>query len=161
MPLIEWRDEYRTGIGGVDYEHEELIRQINAVYDAVENRGEREHVIDSLGEIYGSIAAHFALEEQLMLRHRYEHYPEHRADHNRLLDDIRDITEEFERSVELDDDRLRQKLADWFQQHFKTHDSRLHKMSGMREHEPVSQSTMKGLIRNAKNRLLGYRDASR
>ena len=138
-----------------------MIRQINAVYAAIENRGEREQVIDSLGEIYGSIAAHFALEEQLMLRHRYERYAEHRADHNRLLDDIRDIAEAFERTVALDDAGLRRRLTDWFQQHFKTHDSRLHKMSGMRAHEPVSQSTLRGMIRHAKNRLLGRTDARR
>lgn len=157
MSLIEWRQEYCTGIEGVDFEHEQLIRQINEVYELIENSGDRVQVIDSLGEIYGSISAHFALEEQMMLRHDYDHYPQHRADHERLLDDIRDITEEFEQSVSLDDARLKQKLADWFQLHFKTHDSRLHNLAGMRSHEPVSNSTLKHLIQNAKNKLL-FRD---
>ena len=31
MALIEWREEYKTGIAGVDYEHEELINLINSV----------------------------------------------------------------------------------------------------------------------------------
>ncbi|TNF86787.1 MAG: hemerythrin-like metal-binding protein [Gammaproteobacteria bacterium] len=107
MSLIEWREEYCTGIEGVDFEHEELIRQINEVYKLIENQVDKGLVIDCLGEIYGSISAHFALEEQMMLRHDYDHYPQHRADHERLLDDIRDITEEFEQSVTLDDDRLK------------------------------------------------------
>ena len=154
MSLIEWREEYCTGIDGVDFEHEQLIRQINEVYKLIGNQVDKDLVIDCLGEIYGSISAHFALEEQMMLRHDYDHYPQHRADHERLLDDIRDITEEFEQSVTLDDDRLKQKLADWFQVHFKTHDSRLHGMAGMRLHEPVSRSTLKSMIRNAKNKLL-------
>ena len=66
MALLEWRDEFCTGIKGVDYEHEALIRQINAVYAMIADSGERELIIDSLGEIYGSISAHFALEEQMM-----------------------------------------------------------------------------------------------
>lgn len=154
MALIEWRDEYCTGFKGVDYEHEELIRQINSVYEMTQGSTSKELVLDSLGEIYGSISAHFALEEQLMLRHEYDHYPEHRADHERLLDVIRDITDEFENSTRLDDAKLQQKLVDWFQIHFKTHDSRLHKLAAMRDHEPVNQSTLKTLIKNAKDRLL-------
>jgi hemerythrin-like metal-binding protein len=157
MALIEWRDEYRTGIEGVDFEHETLIDQINATYALVEKQADRELVIDALGEIYGSISAHFALEEQMMLRHDYVNYREHKADHGRLLDDIRDITDEYEKSLELDDSAFRQKLADWFQVHFRTHDSRLHNLEGMRAHEPVSQSTLKALIQNAKNKLLQRR----
>lgn len=154
MALIEWRDDYRTGIVGVDYEHEELIRQINEVYGLIEDSADKEDVIDGLGEIYGSISAHFALEEQMMIRHTYERYREHKADHDRLLDEIREITEEFEKSTSLDQAAFKQKLTDWFQIHFKTHDSRLHNMASMRQHEPVGQSTLRGLIRHAKNKLL-------
>jgi hemerythrin-like metal-binding protein len=154
MALIEWREEFCTGIKGVDYEHQELIRQINTVYELVEERADKPLVIDSLGEIYGSISAHFALEEQMMKRHGYDHYQQHKADHERLLDDIRDITDEFEKSIDLDDAKFKQKLTDWFQLHFKTHDSRLHKLAAMRSHEPVSQSTLKTLIQHAKNKLL-------
>lgn len=154
MALIEWRDEYCTGIKGVDFEHEALINQINSIYQLVRNQADKDLVIDSLGEIYGSISAHFALEEQMMLRHNYDHYQQHRADHERLLDDIRDITEEFENSVKLDEAEFQQKLANWFQLHFKTHDSRLHNLASMRSHQAVSRSTLKTLIRNAKNKLL-------
>lgn len=154
MALIEWRDEYRTGVDGVDFEHQELIEQINRVYEMIENQADKDMVIDSLGDIYGSISAHFALEEQMMVRHDYDRYAQHKADHDRLLDDIRDITEEFEASVRLDRSAFQKKLTDWFQIHFKTHDSRLHSLSGMQEHEPVSGSTLKNLVQNAKKRLL-------
>ena len=154
MALLEWRDDFRTGIDGVDYEHENLVRQINSVYSMIGDRSDRERVVDSLGEIYGSISAHFALEEQMMARHGYPDYPEHKADHDRLLDDIRDITEEFEASTQLDEAAFKRRLGDWFQLHFKTHDARLHRMKGMREHDTVNQSTLRTLIQNAKNRLL-------
>jgi hemerythrin len=154
MALLEWREEFCTGFDGVDFEHESLIRQINSVYALISDRADRELVIDSLGEIYGSISTHFALEEQMMKRHQYVAYHEHRADHERLLDEIRDITDEFESTSQLDDARLARKLGDWFQLHFKTHDSRLHKLAEMRQHETVSQPTLKTLIQNAKKRLL-------
>jgi hemerythrin-like metal-binding protein len=154
MALLEWRKEYCTGIKGVDYEHESLIHQINAVYALITDGAERDLVIDSLGEIYGSISAHFALEEQMMIRHGYVDYQQHKADHDRLLDEIRDITEEFEATEQLDDAAFTRKLTDWFKLHFQTHDASLHKLASMRSHVNVSQSTLKALIQNAKNRLL-------
>ena len=154
MALIEWRKEFCTGMPGVDYEHEKLIEQVNSVYAMIDNKADKESVIDSLGDIYGSISAHFALEEQMMEKHGYDQYKEHQADHERLLDDIRDITDEFEDATELDEQKLKQRLNDWFQSHFKTHDSRLHKLANLAAHDQVDESTMKSLIRKAKNTLL-------
>jgi len=154
MALIEWREEFCTGVAGVDHEHEELINEINSIYALIDNKVDKEKVIDSLGDIYGSISAHFALEEQMMERHNYDHFKEHQADHERLLDDIQDITEDFESATELDAEKFKQKLNDWFQVHFKTHDSRLHGLAHLINHQVVCESTMKTMIRNAKNAFL-------
>ncbi len=159
MALIKWRDEFCTGISGVDYEHRQLIEQINSVYALIESSSEeiqvdREKVIDSLGDIYGSISSHFALEERMMERHGYDQYETHQQDHERLLDDIRDITEEFETTTELDKQKFKQRLEDWFQLHFKTHDSRLHNLANLGSHDKVSGPTMKSMIHKAKKALL-------
>ncbi len=159
MALIEWREEFCTGVAGVDYEHEELINKINEIYALIDDRANTENVIDKMGDIYGSISAHFALEEQMMEKHGYDHFKEHQADHERLLDEIQDITEEFESAdfastSELDTDKFKQKLNDWFQLHFSTHDARLHGLAHLINHAPVCESTMKTMIQNAKNALL-------
>ena len=154
MALIEWREEFCTGMPGVDYEHEQLIEQVNSIYAMIDDKADKDSVIDSLGDIYGSISAHFALEEQMMEKHGYDQYREHQADHERLLDDIRDIADEYENATELDDQKFKQRLNDWFQLHFKTHDSRLHKLANLVSHDQVDESTMKSLIRKAKNTLL-------
>ena len=155
MVLIEWRQEFCTGINGVDFEHEQLINRINAVYALIEGKADKQLVVDGLGDIYGSISAHFALEERTMRNHDYDHYKVHKADHERLLDEIGDITDDFENSNELDALVFKQKLANWFQVHFKTHDSRLHTLAKLPQHEAVDGKTLKTLIQNAKNKLLG------
>lgn len=157
MSLIEWREEFCTGVAGVDYEHQELIKQINAIYAMIDDKSDRENIIDALGDIYGSISAHFALEEQMMERHKYDHFKEHQADHEHLLNDIQDISDAYEKSTKLDDDRFKQQLNDWFKIHFATHDSRLHALAHLINHEVVCESTMKTMIQNAKNALLGRR----
>ncbi len=159
MALIEWRKEFCTGVAGVDYEHEELINEINEIYKLIDDKADRENVIDKLGDIYGSISAHFALEEQMMEKHGYDHFKEHQADHERLLDEIQEITEEFESADpesggELDATSFKQKLNDWFQLHFSTHDARLHGLAHLIDHAPVCESTMKTMVQNAKKALL-------
>ena len=153
MALLEWRDEYRTGIRGVDFEHETLIARINEVYELIETSAARTDVVDSLDEIYGAIAAHFALEEQMMRRANYAEYREHQADHERLLDEIREITDDYERSENLNRAVFQSRLHDWFQNHFSSFDARLHSMSGMQQHDPVSASTLRGMIDYAKQKF--------
>lgn len=126
MALIEWREEYSTGNSGVDYEHKQLIELINSVYEMLEDSSDKDAVISCLGNIYGSISSHFALEEKWMELNQYDHYIEHRNDHNRLLDDLGAITDEFEASQKFDPEVLQHRLNQWFLVHFKTHDSRLH-----------------------------------
>ena len=154
MALIEWRDEFCTGMPGVDHEHKQLIEQVNAIYTLIDGKADKDSVIDGLGDIYGSISAHFALEEQMMERHGYDQYEQHRADHERLLDDIRDITDEFEQAAELDEDTFKQRLNDWFQLHFQTHDSRLHNLAQLAEHDRIDEGRLMIMIRNAKNAFL-------
>ena len=90
----------------------------------------------------------------MMEKHDYEHFKEHQADHERLLDEIQEITEEFESASGLDTDKFKQKLNDWFQLHFSTHDARLHRLAHLIDHAPVCESTMKSMIQSAKNALL-------
>jgi len=157
MTSIEWRNEYRTGIDGVDYEHEQLILQINRLLELIASRAERERVLDGLGDIYGSIAAHFALEEQTMQRRGYDAYLEHRADHERLLDDIRELADDYEAAAQIDEHEFGERLAAWFQHHFQTHDARLHRLVGGDVHRPESHSAMRRMIRDAKRKLLDRR----
>lgn len=159
MELIKWHKEFCTGVPSVDYEHKELINEINEIYTLIDDNTDKESVLDKLGDIYGNISAHFALEEQMMEKHHYEHFKEHQADHERLLDEIQDISEEFESTnfesaSALDAAQFKQKLNDWFQVHFSTHDARLHGLAQLIDHTPVCESTMKTMIQNAKKVLL-------
>ena len=90
-------------------------------------------------------------QNQKLKKYGYDQYEEHKADHERLLDEICDITEEFENSSKLNDQKFKKNLNDWFQVHFKTYDSRLHRLANLMEHDKVDKSTLKGIMKNAKN----------
>ena len=124
MALIEWRDEFKIGIEEVDFEHQELINLINESYHQAKQDGSTMAVLDSLGEIFSNISAHFALEEKVMRDLNYDQYDDHKEDHEDLLDSIRDIMDD---ASKMDEEHFGQQLKEWFINHFSTKDARLHK----------------------------------
>ncbi len=131
MTFIRWKAEYSLGIPSADAEHRELIELLNEIYEELLRTGAGESATqDFLGELYAKISAHFALEEKLMRDYRYDGYREHKADHERLLNEIRDLMDEYEDSKELDAEAFSSKLDAWFSNHFRTMDARLHQRLG-------------------------------
>ena len=131
MALVEWKDEFKVGIASVDHEHRHLIGLINSLHAGLAARPAKEAVSSVLGEIYAKIAAHFALEERVMRERRYDQYDDHKADHERLLDEIRDIMDRFEADAYFNyETALATELRDWFALHFRTKDARLHHAIG-------------------------------
>ena len=127
MSLIDWKEEFSLGIASVDLEHRELINLINDVHAMMGEGGGHDRVVASLGEILAQISAHFALEERFMRNTRYAGYPAHKADHEALLDELRDIMDRVEDDGRYDEERLSRELGTWFTEHFRTHDAKLHR----------------------------------
>ncbi len=128
MALIAWRKEFETGIAEVDHEHRELVALINRLADDLAAGADKERVQAFLGEVFARIAAHFALEESVMRKHGYDEYEAHKAEHESLLDEIRDIMDAAEAGFS---ETLSATVGDWFVGHFKTKDARLHRKLGV------------------------------
>lgn len=131
MQLLEWKDEYSLGIPEVDYEHRELITLINDLLLQLPGNGTSTGITDLLGEIYARIALHFALEEKIMRNQNYDQLVQHKADHDRLLNEIRDVMDEYENSVNIDTENFAARLDRWFSEHFRTMDARFHRHLGV------------------------------
>jgi hemerythrin len=134
MALLQWREHYSVGIESVDHEHRELIDLINRLHDEVATTCSRDTIEAFFGDLFRGISAHFALEERFMREHRYRHLLQHKADHERLLDDIRDIMELARENETIDQSALASRLDAWFSRHFETHDAALHKVLGTHPH---------------------------
>ncbi len=135
MVLIEWRDEFATGERALDHEHKELIDLINGLYGSLRAKraGARE-VGEFLGEINARISAHFALEERMMRSAGHAGYDAHKQDHERLLDDIREIMIANDAGAYADfAEILARHLTGWFTTHFATFDAELHGELRVRE----------------------------
>jgi hemerythrin len=130
MGLLHWEKRYSVGIEAVDHEHRELVDLVNRLYDEARARGSKIAVLGFFGDLFKAISAHFALEERFMRERGYDQLMQHKNDHERLLDEIRDIMEDYETTDLFDEQLLAQRLDAWFSRHFETHDARLHHALG-------------------------------
>jgi len=128
VALITWDDSMKVGIPSVDHEHEALIKEINAIGDVI--AGDMIHhgeITALLGKIHAQIEAHFALEEKIMLDKGYNGYHAHKEDHDRLLEDIRDIMDDAATAdTKATSNTLGARLDEWFSEHFRTLDRSFH-----------------------------------
>jgi hemerythrin len=134
MALLQWKDQYSVGIEAVDHEHRELIDLINKLHDEMSSHAGTAAIEAFFGDLFKAISAHFALEERFMRERRYDEFAQHKRDHERLLDEIRDIMDDFVDHEEVAKDELATRLESWFARHFETHDARLHKALGTHPH---------------------------
>jgi len=130
MRLMNWKDEYKVGIDAIDNEHRELIETINRLHEELDSPDRKRTVPGFFRRLLVEIKAHFAHEEEFMREHHYAGLSAHKEDHDLLLDELRDIMEAFERSLEIDSVDLSMRLDAWFFRHFHHYDTQLHHALG-------------------------------
>ena len=126
MSLLQWKSEYSIGIASIDDEHREMIDLINLIYSELASDADVVQIDECLGDIFSAISMHFALEERMMRGCGFEEYEAHKDDHEELLEQIRDLMDDFTDNAEIGAERLSRRLNDWFADHFSTFDARLH-----------------------------------
>jgi hemerythrin len=128
MPFLEWRDEFSIGIAEVDHEHRELIGLINKLFSSLVQAPGDPQIGAFLGEVHSRIAAHFALEEHVMLERRYGGFAAHKLEHESLLNEVREIMDAYDAGGYLGvENDLAQSLETWFGRHFRTQDAAFHR----------------------------------
>jgi hemerythrin-like metal-binding protein len=127
MTLLEWREEFSVGVPAVDHEHRLLLGLVNEIHQHLTVGEHLEDPEGALGELYAEINAHFALEEKGMREQGYARYRQHKEDHQRLLDEIRDLMDLYAGGILGDEGPFAARLAHWFAHHFQHEDALLHR----------------------------------
>jgi len=124
MKTITWEKRFEIGIAEVDHEHRELIGLINKALASIDSGASEEEVVGYLGEINADISSHFALEERQMQDRHYPGMGAHKADHEELLDEIRDL---MDGRADYPPEAFADHLSNWFLRHFSTEDVKFHR----------------------------------
>jgi hemerythrin len=125
MTLLPCKDAYSLAIDPVDRDHRALIDLIDRLHGELDAAAARAPPA-AIAALLESISAHLALEIAVMQDHGYEELAAHKADHERLIDNMCDliVMHAFERPDEPESSALAERLDAWLCEHFGTHDSR-------------------------------------
>jgi hemerythrin len=113
---------------------DDVPARVRKLHDEMSSHAGKPAIEAFFGDLFKAISAHFALEERFMRERKYDEFVQHKCDHERLLDEIRDIMDDFSEHEETARDELAKRLESWFARHFETHDARFHKAFGTHPH---------------------------
>ena len=126
MSMTGLKEGLRTGNVGLDYEHRKLVEAMEVLCGSFSHAETSGETSDLFGVLYATASAHFALEESIMREKKYASYDAHKADHERLLEQIRHMMDAYERGMCKDCAiNLRECLVGWFSSHATNADAEL------------------------------------
>lgn len=126
MTLIEWNPRFEIGVESIDRDHRRLIELINRLHASMCTGATPENVAAGLDSIHARIAAHFALEEKLMIAAGFPGFAEHKLDHDTLLEEIVEIRDSVVSDGDYSAQELTHSLDRWFSDHVRTFGAKLH-----------------------------------
>ena len=117
MVLMEWKEEFETGVVKIDEQHKELIRLINQVHFEMAEGKEKSSLIILFEELFNYVMIHFATEEQMMKKYRYEEFENHQKQHIKLKENMLKKKTEYEEKKIILSMRIMILLKEWLQNH--------------------------------------------
>jgi hemerythrin len=91
MKELKWDKTLSVDVPEIDEDHRRLVDLYNVLGHAVEE-GESSAYLDAItDELIACTVWHFRHEERLMLKHGFEGFAEHKAEHAELIDDVKGL----------------------------------------------------------------------
>jgi hemerythrin-like metal-binding protein len=93
--LITWSDRYSVGIARIDAEHRKLVDLVNELYAAILACNPTSVTAKVLDGLASYTVSHFTSEEGLMKRHAYPGYIQHKAEHDKLVAQVKQLQQDL------------------------------------------------------------------
>lgn len=117
MALIIWSDTLKTNVTECDEQHKKLITLINTLHDAMKIGKGKVALGKVLTELVDYTQTHFRTEELLFVRHGYAGYAAHKAEHDTLTKQAKDLKANFEKDEGVITLEVMTFLKNWLETH--------------------------------------------
>jgi hemerythrin-like metal-binding protein len=125
MATFNWSDNLSTGNQMIDGDHRHLIDLLNELQAAMVS-GKGNAVLGGiLDELIAYTVSHFSREELLMKHIHYAEYEMHKAEHEKLIAEVKNFRQRFESGSITVSGAVYTFLSDWLNTHIKTIDKKL------------------------------------
>jgi hemerythrin len=117
MALLDWKNEYSVDIQSIDKQHKKLFETVNQLHDAMKSGVGARLVPVILNSLVSYTRDHFADEEKLMRQAAYPAYASHKAEHDRLTNEVVRLVQDMEAGRVAMSMQLLEFLKEWLQKH--------------------------------------------
>ena len=103
MSLV-WRDQMSVHNTMIDTEHKYLIKQINAVEEAVNSNHNHDQIIEVLDHLVEYTKNHFAHEESIQKKINFPTHDDHKRLHQELINNLDEVRTKLQKALSSSDD---------------------------------------------------------
>lgn len=124
MPLLSWDSKYSVEVQSIDKQHQKLFEMLNELHDAMKAGKGRQLAPAILERLVSYTQEHFAAEEAMMRQARYPDFASHKAEHDKLKNEVAKMVKDLEGGEESSmlAMPLLDFLRDWLQTHILSRD---------------------------------------
>lgn len=122
--MIQWKEEFVTGIDIIDEQHKEYIEVLNELEQYGTNK---DLFLVTLMKLQSHIEMHFNSEEEYMRNYSYPHIQEHIIEHEKLLNAFVDFLQKIasENNIDLLSSKLVEFLTNFITEHYTAQDKKM------------------------------------
>ena len=124
MELIKWSDKYSVNNFLLDSQHKKLIAIINELHTAMKVARGNEIMQTIFDELIWYTKEHFRTEEQIMLKFNYPAFKEHKAEHEKLTEQVLKLQKEYKEGKSLITMETMNFLKNWLINHIEGTDKK-------------------------------------
>jgi hemerythrin len=121
MVLIEWSKSLSVDINLIDGQHKKLLGYLNQLYDALNQKKEKEILMGLFDSLDDYTKTHFALEEAYFKKFGYEEKEVHISQHKEFIKNLQKMKEQIPKEL-MDTEDLLMFLVDWLKGHIRISD---------------------------------------
>jgi len=125
MPFAQFSDAMRIGQEDVDRQHASLFDTVNRLHDALRSNHSREVQGEILSFLKAYTIEHFGAEESLMRSQGYPGLAAHKAKHDDLVRQLKDLEERYAAGTMTLSIMTLHFLKDWLTSHILEEDLRI------------------------------------
>ena len=119
---MAWDASLQTGHGRIDADHKKLVDLVNQLGDAMAKGQGKDVCGKVLAELISYTKTHFGMEEHLMSVHEYPKARAHKAEHDKLVQEVAAFKAKFDSGAVMLSISLLNFLKDWLGEHIKGSD---------------------------------------
>jgi hemerythrin len=120
--IFPWREDYSVHIPQIDVQHQQLVAIINELHAAMLQGTANAALGRILDELVRYAQSHFAYEEAMLQQRGYSSLTVHRAEHQKLTQQVADLKERFRAGKLTLSVQVMQFLKEWLANHILTRD---------------------------------------